>query len=82
MDTDFHRIYNEKNELINTPKAIHVGNHVWIGCRNLILKGVNIADNVVVAASSKITRDVKEPSCIVGGVDNIRILKDNTRWSL
>lgn len=82
MDTDFHRIYNEKHELINTPKAIHVGNHVWIGCRNLILKGVNIADNVIVAASSKITKDVDETFCIVGGVDNMRILKVNTHWSL
>ena len=80
MDTDFHNIINESGNIINCPKPINIGNNVWIGCRNTILKGVNICNDVVVAAGSKITKDIKIPNCIVGGVDNLRVLKENITW--
>ena len=80
MDTDFHRILNEKNDIVNISKPIFIGNHVWIGCRNLILKGVHIADNVVVAAGSKTTKDVAESYCIVGERDFSKIIKNNVYW--
>lgn len=44
MDTDFHPCINEQNQIINPPKPIVIGNHVWIGCRCIILKGVGIPD--------------------------------------
>ena len=80
MDTDFHNIYNEQKVLVNTSKSIHIGNHVWIGCRNIILKGVNIADNVVIAAGSKITKNVNQSDCIVGGQDMQTVIKDKIYW--
>lgn len=80
MDTDFHNIINESGNIINCPKPINIGNNVWIGCRNTILKGVSICNDVVVAAGSKITKDIKIPNCIVGGVDNLRVLKENIIW--
>lgn len=83
MDTDFHHIMNEGDEIINPPRPIHIGNHVWIGCRNTILKGVNIADNVIVSANSTVTRDVVESNCAVGGVGkDIVVLKRNLSWKL
>ena len=54
MDTDFHKITKD-HITINQPKPIKIGTHVWIGCRCTILKGVSIADNIVVAANSTIT---------------------------
>lgn len=80
MDTDFHNIYDANGEIMNAPKPVRIGNHVWIGCRNLILKGVNVSDNNVIAAGSKITKDITAPNCIVGGNDNQRILKENICW--
>lgn len=80
MDSDFHHIYNEKQELINPPKSIFIGDHVWIGCRTMILKGVNIRNNNVIAAGSKITNNVIDEYSIVSGVDTQRIIKRNVKW--
>lgn len=81
MDTDFHKIYDANNVLINSPRPIHIGNHVWIGCKNMILKGVSVADNVIVSANSTVTRNVSETNCIIGGQGKyIEVLKRNVRW--
>ena len=81
MDTDFHHILNADEEIINAPRPIHIGRHVWIGCRSTILKGVSIADENVISASSLITRDVKESNCVIGGQGkSVEILKRNVTW--
>ncbi|MDR1846634.1 MAG: Coenzyme F420 hydrogenase/dehydrogenase, beta subunit C-terminal domain, partial [Bacteroidales bacterium] len=48
-------------------KPIIIGNHVWIGNRSMILKGVTIGDGAIIAAGSIVTKDVP-PQCIVAGV--------------
>jgi acetyltransferase-like isoleucine patch superfamily enzyme len=54
LDTDLHPI--EGNPLVNKPVAI--GDEVYIGCRAIILKGVNIGDGAVIHPGSIVTRDV------------------------
>lgn len=80
MDTDFHPIHDDSGNIINTSKPIKIGNHVWIGCRNTILKGVSIPDNTVVAANSTLTRQFDESNIIIGG--NNQILKHGINWSI
>ncbi len=81
MDTDFHHIMNKDGEVINAPKAIKIGNHVWIGCRNTILKGVNIADNTIIAANSTITQGFDKPNCVIGGHGKgAQVLKEDVGW--
>ena len=81
MDTDSHSIYNEDGTIINNPQSILFGNHVWIGCRTTILKGVSIADNSIISATSTLTRDINESNCIVGGHGkNCQIIKRNVNW--
>lgn len=80
MDTDYHPIYQD-GRLINRPSPIHIGDKVWIGCRNTILKGVYIADNVIVAAGSVVTRSVDESDCVVGGSGkSFGVLKKGISW--
>lgn len=67
MDTDFHHVLNADGEIINAPKPIVIGNHVWIGCRNTILKGVTIGDDNVISANSTISRSFQDTRCIIGG---------------
>lgn len=43
-----------------------IGKNVWIGMRCIVLKGVNIGDNSIVAAGSVVTKDVL-PNTLVGG---------------
>jgi maltose O-acetyltransferase len=48
-------------------RPIRVGDHVWIGANAVILPGVTIGDNAVVAAGAVVDRDVNE-GALVGGV--------------
>lgn len=62
------RDFNEKGiDCTNAvKKPIKIGNHVWIGRRSIIMKGVTIGDRSTVAAGSVVTHDVPQ-DIIVGG---------------
>lgn len=81
MDTDLHHIYSEEGLCINPPKLVTIRNKVWIGCRSLILKGVEINEGVVVAANSTLTKSVNLDHSIVGG-NPVRVLKERIVWEL
>lgn len=56
MDSDWHSVYNTLNgETINCDRAISMGNHIWIGCNSVVLKGSEIPENCVIAAGSVIS---------------------------
>ena len=57
-------------------KDIKIGNGVWIGAGSIILGGVTIGDNSVVAAGSVVNKDVHEFT-IVGGVPSKLLRKHN-----
>ena len=42
------------------PKPIHIGKKVWIGSGAIVLPGVSIGDNSVIAAGSVVTKNVPE----------------------
>jgi acetyltransferase-like isoleucine patch superfamily enzyme len=45
---------------------VRIANNVWIGMNAVILKGVTIGENSVVAAGSVVTKNV-EPNTVVAG---------------
>jgi acetyltransferase-like isoleucine patch superfamily enzyme len=47
-------------------KPITIGDHVLIGTRAIILKGVTIGDGAVVAAGSVVTKDVEAHTMVAG----------------
>jgi len=57
---------------------IRIGDHVWIGLRATILKGVTIGDGAVVAAGALVIRDVP-PAALVGGVP-AQVIRENVTW--
>jgi len=63
-----------RNEIpdFDTFGKIKIGNNVYIGTRSLILPGVTIDDNVIVAAGSVVTKSV--PTNVVIGGNPARIL--------
>jgi len=75
MDSDAHEILVDNYE---KTKPVTIGNHVWIGSRAMILKGVTIGDNVVIAAGSVVTRDIPD-NCLAAGVP-ARVIKENINW--
>jgi acetyltransferase-like isoleucine patch superfamily enzyme len=48
-------------------KEVIIGNNVWIGASSVILPGVNIGDNVVIAAGAVVNKNVP-PNSLYGGV--------------
>lgn len=65
MDCDFHRVEDKAYDTIGTP--IVVEDRVWIANRAIVLKGVTIGHDAVVAAGSVVTHDVP-PRTVVAGV--------------
>jgi acetyltransferase-like isoleucine patch superfamily enzyme len=63
MDSDLHPI-NETSPIVNKP--VRIEDHVWIGCRSIILKGVTIGQGAVIAAGSVVTKNVP-PGTVYGG---------------
>ena len=74
-DTDAHEIIDGKHNKI---APIKIENHVWIGTRAIILKGVTIGDGSIIAAGAIVTKDVPARS-IVAGIP-ARIIKENVEW--
>jgi len=58
-----------RNEIpdLEITAPIVVGNNVYIGVRSILLPGVKIGDNSIIAAGSVVTKDVM-PGSVVGGV--------------
>lgn len=52
------------NVIIADP--IHIGNNVWIYARSIILQGVTIGDNSIIAAGSVVTHNIPS-NCLAGG---------------
>ena len=48
-------------------KSIHIGKNVWLGAGAIILPGVTVGENSIVAAGAVVTKDVPS-NTIVGGV--------------
>lgn len=65
MDTDFHRVEDKTWDTSGEP--IIIEDSVWIGNRAIVLKGIRIGHDAVVAAGSVVTRDVP-PRTVVAGV--------------
>jgi acetyltransferase-like isoleucine patch superfamily enzyme len=80
MDTDFHKIYNNKTGgQINKDEAVVIGDRVWIGCRSVLLKGTQIPNDSVIAAASLMTKSFIREGCILGGNPG-EILKEAIWW--
>lgn len=74
MDSDAHPTSDRDMD-----RPVRIGDHVWIGSRATILKGVNIGDGAIVAAGSLVTKDVP-PRTMVAGVP-ARIIKRDVEWA-
>lgn len=74
-DSDNHKLIYEGYEMT---RPVSIGNHVWVGFRAVILKGVTIGDGSIIAANALVTRDVP-PNCLAAGIP-ARIIKRNIEW--
>ena len=77
--TDYHSILSASTgERINPGKDIRIGNHVWLGRNVDIMKGVSIADNIIVGAGSIVTKSLTNSNSIYVGHPAAEIKTDVT----
>lgn len=74
MDDDGHEFNGRRGSA-----PVIIGDHVWIGSRAMIMKGVTVGDGAVIAAGSVVTRDVA-PGSLVGGAP-ARELRGAVTWA-
>lgn len=74
-DSDDHDIISDSSK---KTKPVCIGNHVWIGQRAMILKGVSIGDGAIIAAGAVVTRDVPA-GCLAAGVP-AKVIRKNVEW--
>lgn len=77
--SDAHSVINLISQnRINPAKNILVENHVWIGLRAIICKGVTIGHDSIVGTQSVVTHSI-EPNTVVAG-NPATIIKDKVTW--
>lgn len=76
---DMHVILDETGAEINGSKPIVVRDHVWIGQRTMVLKGVEIRSGSIVGSGSVVTKSVP-PACAVGG-SPAKIIRRKVAWT-
>ena len=79
MDTDEHPLYDMESQRINPDKAIVVGDHVWIGCKCVLLKGAEVPSNTVLAAGTLLKTTFAGEHQVIGG-NPPTVLKHDVRW--
>jgi len=60
-------------------KPVHIKKDVWVGMNAMIMPGVEVGENVVIAAGSVVTKNVP-PHCVVGG-NPAKIIKQRDQQS-
>lgn len=84
IDSDFHA-HGIVGTLDDLPPAasfrlpVKIGNHVWIGSGVKIFKGVQIADDCIIAGGSVVTRSVEERGSLIAG-NPARVVKSGVDW--
>ena len=79
MDTDEHPLYDMAGNRLNPNRPIEVGNHVWIGCKCVLLKGAEVPDNTVVAAGTLLKSAFEGEGQVIGG-NPPAVLKREVCW--
>lgn len=65
-------VRNDQGKRYQRYAPVKIGNNVFVGVNSIILPGVTIGSNVVIAAGSVVTKDIPD-NCIVGGSPARRI---------
>lgn len=77
---DSHSVLDLMGNRTNHAKDIVIGDHVWIGYRVCINKGVRIPSNCIVGTGAVVTKKFDTENVIIAGVPAI-IIKQNVTWS-
>ena len=76
---DSHSLLDLQGNRINPSSDIVIGNHVWMGHKVTINKGVHIADNNMIGTGAIVTKSFNEQDTVIAGVP-AKIVKQGVKW--
>jgi acetyltransferase-like isoleucine patch superfamily enzyme len=65
----------------NHSKPISIGDHVWISANTHVCKGVEIANDCVIAQGSLVTKPLNLCAALYGGRP-AKLIKENVKWEI
>jgi acetyltransferase-like isoleucine patch superfamily enzyme len=74
MDTDFHEISGQRMSV----SEVRIDDHVLIGARAMVLKGVHVGQGAVIGANSVVNTDVPSGALVAG--NPAKIIRDQVDW--
>ena len=77
--TDWHHVIDENGLVVNREKDIRIGEHVWIGSKVIICKGVFLPDNSIVGCGSVVTKPFQQSNVLIAG-NPAEIKKNGINW--
>ncbi|EMI41654.1 transferase hexapeptide repeat containing protein [Rhodopirellula sp. SWK7] len=77
FDSDFHGIHPDQRHQLGNHSPVSISNNVWLGSRVMVLKGVSIGENSIVAAMSVVTKDI--PANVIAAGNPARVI-NNAPW--
>jgi len=66
LESDFHCLHPRQRGSAGVSKPVEIRDNVWIGMGVMILKGVTIGKDAVIAASCVVARDVPAGAIVIG----------------
>ena len=79
---DAHTIFDvQTGKILNRPRSLHLGNHVWVTFRCTLLKGTSLPDNTIVGCGTICTKAFTEPNTIIAGTPP-RVIRTGVNWSI
>ncbi len=78
---DSHSLLDMDGNRINPAADIVIDDHVWIGYRVLVNKGVHIASNNMVGTGSVVTKRFDDSNTVIAGVP-AKVIKNGTDWCI
>lgn len=80
--TDAHGIYDkDSRELINCPKPIFIGDHVWLGQMAMIGKGAVVGSGTVIGSRSLVQNTQIPEDCVAAGTP-AKVIRENIIWDV
>lgn len=76
---DSHSLLTLAGERINRARSVVIGDRVWLGHRVIILKGVEIKHDSVVATGAVVAHSPRQAHVVLGGVP-ARVMKTDIKW--
>ncbi len=77
---DSHSVTDLEGNRINPAKDIVFDDHIWVGHKVLVNKGVHIGKDNVIGTGAVVTKSISESNCVIAGVP-AKVVKTGINWN-